>query len=212
MLNQKDRRLVIGVTGGIASGKSTVLEMLRKRGAETLSADQVARQILARGEPAYHEVLERFGTAVIDADGNINRSRLAEIVFADEQARHDLNRITHPRIIERIRSAIEEFRKGTDGNGVLAVEIPLLYECGLEDIVDCVLVVAAEQGIQVHRLTTRTGITSEEALRRINSQMPMSEKVRRADFVVWNNGSLQELEQAVDEFWKKVCCNARVDQ
>lgn len=198
---------MIGITGGIASGKSTVLEMLRQRGAETLSADDVARQVLSKGRPAYQEVLDRFGTAITDADGEIDRSVLAKIIFADEKARRDLNRITHPRIIQEIRAAIEGFRKCSKGTSVLAIEIPLLYECGLECIVDYVVVVAAEQGIQVHRLTTRTGITPEEAIRRINSQLPMSEKVRKADFVVWNNGNLQDLEEAVDDLWRRLCPN-----
>ena len=199
------KRLVVGITGGISTGKSTVLEMLRKLGCQAISADDLAREILAPGEPAYSEVLDRFGRDVLAADGTIDRSLLARIVFADKHAREDLNRITHPRIIQKLQSAINEFRDTTEPeNAVLAVEIPLLFECNLRNIVDHVLVVAAEQEIQLSRLTTRTGITRDEAVRRIQSQLDLNEKVRMADYVIWNNGTLEDLEQAVNDFWQKL--------
>lgn len=199
------KRLVIGVTGGIATGKSTVLRMLEERGAQTLSADDIARDILSPGKPAYQEVVSTFGQDIVTDSGEINRARLAEIIFADAGARERLNRITHPRIIEELQVAIDQFRNNPRSEKtVLAVEIPLLFECGLQGLVDYILLVAAEQGVQVHRLTTRTGITADEAVRRLQSQLPIAEKVAGADFVIWNNGSIEELERAVDEFWRRL--------
>ncbi|MGQ9455974.1 MAG: dephospho-CoA kinase [Armatimonadota bacterium] len=199
------KRLVIGVTGGISTGKSTVLRMLEKLGAQTLSADDIARDVLSPGKPAYQEVVSTFGQDVVTGSGEINRAKLAEIIFADADAREQLNRITHPRIIKELQTAIDQFRNNPRSEKrVLAVEIPLLFECGLQDMVDYILLVAAEQGVQVHRLTTRTGITIDEAVRRLQSQLPIDEKLSGADSVIWNNGNIEELQQAVEEFWHKL--------
>ncbi|MCE5199679.1 MAG: dephospho-CoA kinase [Armatimonadota bacterium] len=196
---------IIGVTGSIGTGKSTVLRMLERLGARTLSADDISREVMAVGTPAYCEVVERFGETILSADGSIDRPELAEVIFADDQARRDLEEITHPRIIGQIKDEIEKFRKSSPSSqAVLAVEIPLLIECGLEGIVDEVLLVAAEQQTQVDRLTSRSGISRDEALRRIGAQMPISEKIAHADRVIWNDGSLETLEQSVRLVWQEI--------
>jgi len=198
--------LVLGITGGIATGKSTVLGMLARLGALTLSADEIAREVLARNRPAYREVVERFGPRMVDPGGEIARSALAELIFDDREAREELNRITHPHIIRSMKAHIDRFRANPPHpSAVLAVEIPLLFECGLDEMVDQVLLVAAEQEAQVGRLTSRSGVTREEALRRIGSQMPIEAKVERADRVIWNDGSMEELEQKVISFWREMC-------
>ncbi|MHB9035311.1 MAG: dephospho-CoA kinase [Armatimonadota bacterium] len=196
---------IIGITGGIGTGKSTVLRMLADLGARTLSADDVAREVLAVGQPAYCEVVERFGTEVIAQGGEIDRPALAGVIFADAEARRDLDAITHPRIIARIEQAIMAFRDNPpSGDAVLAVEIPLLIECGMESMVDEVMLVAAEQETQVHRLTSRSGISRDEAVRRIHSQMPISRKVGRADRVVWNDSDMQSLRESVEAAWREI--------
>jgi dephospho-CoA kinase len=197
--------IVLGITGGIATGKSTVTRMLAELGAETSSADEVAREVLERGTAVFREVVERFGEGVLKPDGSIDRAELGRLVFADEQARRDLEAITHPRIISAINESIDKFRREHAGERrVLAVEIPLLYECGLEDTVDEVLVVAAEQEAQVGRLTTRSMVTREEALSRIRAQMSLDEKVERADFVVWNDDSIEVLSRRVRAVWEEI--------
>ena len=197
--------IVLGVTGGISTGKSTVVGLLRELGADVLSADEIAREVVARDGPAYSELVDRFGPGILEPSGEIDRKALGEIIFADADARQTLNDITHPRIIEIMRERIDRFRaRPPDPDALLAVEIPLLVECGLEDMVDQVLLVAAEQEVQVGRLTTRSGVSREEALRRAASQMPISEKLLYADHVIWNSGSLEDLEQKVRSFWEEI--------
>jgi dephospho-CoA kinase len=197
--------LVLGITGGIATGKTTVTKMLGELGAITLSADDIAREVLAKCNPAYHEVVEHFGSEILKPDGDINREFLARIIFDDPCAREALNRITHPRIIQRMQEHIDRFRNmPPKPDAVLAVEVPLLMECGLEDMVDEVVVVAAEQDTQVNRLTSRISISREEAVRRISAQMPISEKVRRAKRVIWNDSSLRDLAESVEQLWKEI--------
>ena len=193
---------VLGITGGVGTGKSTVLGIFEELGAHTLSADQIARDVLSKNSPAYREVVRRFGSGVVQADGDIDRSALAGLVFQDSGAREDLNRITHPRIIERIQERVDQFRSDPDSSkAVLALEIPLLFECGLESTVDHILVVAAEQETQVRRLTTRSGISRRDALARIGAQMPLDEKIRRADWVIRNDGTIESLERSAKRIW-----------
>jgi dephospho-CoA kinase len=196
---------VVGITGGIATGKSTVLGMLADLGARTLSADDLAREVLAKGTPGYAETVERFGQAILAPDGQIDRRALAGIVFADAEARQTLNDITHPRIIAAMRRRIDSFRAHPpDPNAVLAVEIPLLVECGLAGTVDEVLVVVAEPRTQVSRLTRRYGMTDEDARRRLAAQMPMECKIERADRVITNEGSSEDLADSVRAVWDQI--------
>jgi dephospho-CoA kinase len=170
-----------------------------------LSADDVARDVLAVGEPAYREVVERFGGGVLGPDAQIDRPALARIIFADAEARRDLDSITHPRIIARIDEAIKAFRADhSAADAVLAVEVPLLIECGMEPMVDEVMLVAAEQETQVHRLTSRTKISRDEALRRIGSQMPISRKISHADRVIWNDSDIRSLRESVEAAWSEI--------
>lgn len=196
---------VIGITGGIATGKSSVLEMFAELGAEVLSADEVAREVSVKGSDAYLETVGRFGEGILKADGEIDRAALGAIIFSDAQARRDLNDITHPRIIALLNERIARFRASPPAaESILAVEIPLLVECGLEQTVDEVLVVAAEQATQVSRLTRRRGVSVAEANRRIAAQMPIERKIKRADWVIWNDGSLEALESSVRAVWGEI--------
>lgn len=196
---------VLGITGGIGTGKSTVLDMFGELGADTLSADVIAREILAKDAPAYRRVVERFGEEVVASDGEIDRPELARIIFNDPQARQDLNDITHPAIIAVTQERIDRFRQSSPApDAVLAVEIPLLIECGLEGIVDEVILVAAEQETQLCRLTKRSGISREEAQHRIAAQMPVEQKVLHADRVIWNEDNLESLRAAVKRIWDEI--------
>lgn len=196
---------VLGITGGIGTGKSTVLKMFGELGAETLSADVIAREVLEKGTEAFSEVIRWFGRDVVAENGEIDRLLLAKRIFSDSKARKDLDSITHPKIISQLEERISLFREAHKAPGsVLAVEVPLLIECGLERKVDKVLVVAAEQGTQVSRLTSRSEISEMEAKERIAAQIPLESKIARADWVVWNDGSLENLKHKVEIIWDEI--------
>jgi len=195
--------IVLGITGGIATGKTTVTAMLRELGAETISADEVAREVLSPGSETVDELVRRFGDSILEPDGSVNRRRLGEIVFSNPEALSALNSITHPPIISILEARINEFRSRAGEHDVLAVEIPLLVECDLFFLVDKVVVVAAEQQAQIIRLTTR-GLTNEEALERITAQMPLSKKLQFADEVIRTDTGLDDTKRQVEQLWKRV--------
>jgi dephospho-CoA kinase len=186
--------MVLGVTGGIATGKSFVAQTFRDLGAVVVSADELAREVVVPGAPALRQLVERFGTSVLLADGTLNRKALAEIIFADPQARIDLNTIMHPAIAqlsqERLRALGRDQR-------LVVYEAPLLFEAGAEGRVDAVLVVIAEERQQVRRLMARDDIGEPAARARIAAQMPLAEKVRRADYLIDNSGTLQHTQLQV---------------
>jgi dephospho-CoA kinase len=195
--------IVIGITGGVATGKTTVMEMLRELGAKTLSADDIAREVLQPGTSESDEVVRRFGLAILDSKGRINRAALANIIFRDKKVREILNSITHPGIIAILEERIEKFRESAGEKDVLAVEIPLLVECNLSGLVDIILVVAAEQETQISRLKTR-GLSDTQALERIAAQISLSEKTQAADWVIWTDVSLDDTGRQVRQVWDSV--------
>jgi dephospho-CoA kinase len=198
--------VVIGVTGSIGSGKSTVVRIFGELGAETASADEIARDVLAAGQPAAREVVEVFGREIVGPGGDIDRRKLADRIFADQEARHELDNITHPRIIARLDEIIKDFRKRrrAQQDAVLAVEIPLLFECGLEDTVDTVLVTAAEQETLLNRLMSRSKLSREAALSRLSAQLPLSEKIESADCVIWTDRGLERTREDVRRIYMRI--------
>ena len=194
---------IVGLTGNIASGKSVVASMFRELGASIIDADQIARLVVEPGQPAWKEIVERFGEEVLNSDGTINRSRLGEIVFRDGEKREELNRITHPRIIEKIKELIEKHRK--EGAEAVIVEAALIAERGgMKPIISDLIVVTADEETQISRLTQRVGLSREEALLRIKSQMPISEKVKHATYVIDNSGNLEETRDQVKKVWEMI--------
>lgn len=197
---------VIGVTGGIGSGKSTVVGMFGDLGAETASADKIARDVLSPGQPAVWEAVKLFGKEIVGPGGEIDRRKLSERIFADAEARRNLDNITHPRIIARLDEIIKDFRtrRGACKDAVLAVEIPLLFECGLENAVDIVVVTAAEQETLLNRLMSRSKLSREAALLRLSAQLPLSEKIERADCVIWTDRGLEQTREDVRRIFLRV--------
>ncbi|MGE5590601.1 MAG: dephospho-CoA kinase [Bacillota bacterium] len=181
--------IVIGLTGGIATGKSTVTAALRDLGVPVIDADQVARQVVEPGQPALDEIVAAFGPDLLRDDGRLDREKLASLVFADGAARQRLNSITHPHILRAIDRQRQE--AAAAGQRVLALDVPLLFEAGMDRSVDRVWVVTASPSQQLQRLMGRDGLTAEEARRRVESQMPLEEKIRRADAVIDNSGSVE---------------------
>lgn len=189
--------LRIGLTGGIASGKSTVARLLQEQGAVIIDADRLAREAVLPGTPAWQALKQRFGDAFFHPDGTLDRIKLGEHVFQDALAREDLNRIVHPAVAALLQRRLVELAEQERERGLqwLAVlDIPLLYEAGLEGTVSEVWVAYCPEPIQLQRLMARDGLTLEQALARIQSQMPLKEKALRAKRVINTDVPLEQLE------------------
>ena len=191
---------LIGVTGGIATGKSTVDRMLEAHGAAVIDADQLAREVVRRGEPALEEVAARFGPDVMQPDGTLDRERLGRIVFADRRARSDLDQITHPRIAELMRDRVAAALAGPAP--LVAVDIPLLFENAREPMFEGVLLVYAPREVQIRRLRERNGLDEAAALQRLAAQLPIDEKRDRATWIIDNTRGLEATARAVDDWWE----------
>jgi dephospho-CoA kinase len=190
---------VLGLTGGIGSGKSTVAEMFAELGAEIIDADQLARDVVEPGQPALDEIVTRFGAGILLANGRLDRQQLGRLIFADAAARADLDAITHPRIRERMEAAVTARR---DLKGVLILDIPLLYENARTALVEKVIVVWVDPATQFRRLTERGGLTAGEIRQRIAAQMPLDEKRALADHVIDNRGSKDATRRQVEAIYR----------
>ena len=190
---------VLGLTGGIGSGKSIVAEMFAELGATVIDADQIARDIVEPGQPALGEIVSSFGRDILLPDGRLNRAKLAGIIFGDPAARARLNAITHPRIRERMEVEVAARRSGP---GVLIVDIPLLFENGRQSSVEKVIVVWVDLETQRRRLTERDGLTAEAAGQRIAAQMPLDDKRARADHVIDNSGDRENTRRQVEALYR----------
>lgn len=192
---------VIGLTGGIASGKSTVAAILERHGAVVIDADRLSREAVMPGEPAYEAIVAEFGNSILNQDGTINRAALGKIVFADAAARQRLERITHPAIGSMADCKLARLRSvGT----LLAIYMaPLLIEAGATSRVDEIWVVYVDRETQIARLMARDGISRQEALQRVAAQMPMEEKRTHGKVVIDNRGSREETEEQVRKVWGK---------
>ena len=191
--------LLVGLTGGIGSGKSTVAARLVEHGAELIDADQIAREVVEPGKPAYRKIVDHFGPGILDAEGFIDRPALGALVFVDEQKRALLNELTHPRVIEEIASRMELLQAF---DGVVVIDVPLLVESGVNRGYEAVVVVAAKPDTQLRRLVELRGMKPEDAQARIDAQAPLEEKLAVATHVIWNEGTIAELHAAVDEVAK----------
>ena len=192
--------LLVGLTGGIASGKSTVSAMLAERGAEVIDADHIARQVVMPGTPAWCKIREHFGPGVLHPDGQIDRQALADLVFADKTKLALLNEITHPAIFARIADRLEAHH-GTDE--IVVLDAALLLEAGLAEGVDVVIVVNSPRAIQVERLAAK-GVGERDASNRIAAQLEPEKRLARADIVIDNSGSVEKLGRRVDEVWEEL--------
>lgn len=192
----------IGLTGGIASGKSTVSRMLRERGALIVDADLISREIVMPGSPVLQQIAEAFGADLLQDDGTLDRKRLGEIIFADEQKRLKLNAIMHPPIREEMTRQMASYELQYPKRPVVA-DIPLLYESKLQHMFEEVVVVYVPESVQIQRLMQRDGISEEQARERMASQMPLSDKREQADVVIDNSGSLEDTAKQVDQYLKR---------
>jgi len=192
-----------GLTGGVASGKSTVAEMFRELGAKIINADQLGHELLRAPLPAYEEAVRRFGNGILDASGGINRQRLGAIVFADPAALEDLNAILHPRIIEAVEDLAGQYELSNPSDVVL-VDAALIFEAGIGRKFQKVIVVWCTPEQQVERLMAKSGLGLEAAELRIAAQMSSDEKRRRADFLIDNSGTTENTRQQVERIFPQL--------
>ncbi|MDP2948648.1 MAG: dephospho-CoA kinase [Chloroflexota bacterium] len=190
---------VIGLTGGIGSGKSTVSDMLRAKGAAILYADQIGHEVYRPGTPAWEQVVAAFGRQVVAAEGQIDRRKLGQIVFGDPQARQRLNAITHPPMRQMMADRLEELRQ--QGAQVVVLEAALLIEAGWADLTDEVWVTVVSPQVAAQRSMERSGLSRDQAEARIASQLSNDERVQRAQAVIDTDCSLEEVARRVDELW-----------
>jgi dephospho-CoA kinase len=185
--------LVIGLTGGIASGKSTVSNMFKEMGITVIDADVEARLAVQKGESAYVKIVEAFGEEILLPDGEIDRQKLGSIIFHHTDKRQILNQIVHPEVRKRMYSQIDEAQAKEER--VVVLDIPLLFESKLTHMAEKTLLVYVDEDIQLERLMQRNQLSKQEAEARIQSQMPLAEKVNLADAVINNNGSIENTKQ-----------------
>lgn len=188
--------LKVAVTGGAGSGKTTVCNRLKELGVKVISSDALAKEAVAQGSLAHEKIVNYFGKKVLLNDGNLNRQELRSIIITDDVARLALERFIHPEISRLMHLRIAQAEQ--DGDPVLLVEVPLLFELGMAEQFDVVIVVSADHELRVKRLMDRDNVSSDEAENLINVQMPQAEKVERAEFVLENNGSKDQLIRSVD--------------
>jgi dephospho-CoA kinase len=175
--------ILIGLTGGVATGKSTVAKMFGRCGAVVIDADQLARDVVQPGKPAWRDIVHTFGTGILNPDRTINRPALGSLIFSHPRKRRQLERIIHPRVAREQQRLTRQVAR-IDPDAVVIYDVPLLFEAGIDKRVDKIVVVTADRETQIARLSKRNGLSRSEALRRIKSQMPLSKKVRLADIVI----------------------------
>ncbi|HQA07833.1 MAG TPA: dephospho-CoA kinase [Syntrophomonadaceae bacterium] len=194
---------IIGLTGGIASGKSTVARTLRELGATVIDADEIAHSVIEPGKPAWEDIVKKFGSHILKPDQTIDREKLGAIVFNDPELLQELNQITHPRIAEQFKHMIRTLRN-QQSDTILFMEVPLLYETHLERICDEVWVVWVDEETQIQRLMKRDNLLREDAIKRIDAQMSLDEKARRADLVIDNRFSVEETIASATRYYNEI--------
>jgi dephospho-CoA kinase len=199
-MKRNDNHLLVGVTGGIASGKTVVANMLQELGAPLIDFDLLARQVVEPGKPAFMQIVDYFGKEVLRQDGAMDRKKLSKIVFQDTEKRKQLEDFTHPPIYEAFLKGVDAITE-QDPAVIIQAVVPLLIEKHLKAIFDKILVVYVPEEKQIERLTQRDGISEDEATHMLKAQLPIEEKLAHADFVVNNEGSMEETRKQVEEIW-----------
>lgn len=197
---------IIGLTGNIACGKSTVAAIFKELGATLIDADKVARDIVGKDKPALGKIINHFGNEILNKDGTLNREKLGRKVFNHKNQRQILNDITHPEIFKEINNLIEKYR--SEGQKIVIIEAALIVEREkLIKIIDKLIVVSTSKDIQIKRLKDRDGFSKEQAILRINSQIPIEEKIKYADYVIHNDSDISNIKNQVETIWKDLSSN-----
>jgi len=195
--------LNVGLTGGIATGKSTVVRMLVGKGARVIDHDGLVHSLQEPGQPVWTRIVEVFGRDILDPEDRIDRKKLGALVFDDEPRRKTLEGIVHPAVLEEAQRQRDEIGR-QDRQAIVLSDIPLLLEVGMQDLFDLILLVYAPPEVQIRRVMRRNKMTRDEALARLKAQMPIDEKLRAADVVIRNDGTMRDLEKRVEEVWQEL--------
>jgi dephospho-CoA kinase len=198
-LVQESAMLLVGLTGNIGSGKSTVAQMLSERGATIIDADVLARRAVELGTPAFGKIVARWGSSILAPDGHLDRAALRRVVFGDHAQLEELNQIVHPEV-ERLRARLIDQAKRR-GDRVVVCDIPLLFERHMTDRFDRIVLVDSHRAIRLERLVKERGLRETEAMEMIAAQMPAELKRARADFIIENDGTFAQLERRVNDVW-----------
>ncbi len=199
--------MIIGLTGGIATGKTTISQFFHRLGAKIVDADKIAHEVLKKGNKGWEKVLSAFEENILNEDGEINRSLLGKIIFNNPEKKRKLEEIVHPIIIKKIKEQLKELKGQageTGSNKVIILDAPLLYETGLDRLVDQSWVVYTDKATQLRRLQQRDDLSLEEAHKRIKYQIPLEEKCRRADRIINNNGDIVKLQEELLAIWREI--------
>lgn len=192
--------MLLGLTGSIATGKSTVSAMLQQRGAFIIDADQAARDVVEPGSEGLNRIVAHFGDEMLNDEGKLNRARLGTVIFQDPLKREELNRLLHPLIIQTMQLQTDAIRK-RDQQALIIWDVPLLIEGNLTPYVEAVILVYVPREIQLERLMQRNSLSIREAMNRIEAQMDIEEKRKFADYIIDNRGTLSDTERQVDQLW-----------
>ena len=202
MHDDKEKTIRVAVTGGVASGKTSVCNIIKKMGARVVFSDVITREVISHGTPAYKNIINFFGKGVLEKNGSINRRMLRSIIINDYSARKALEEIVHPEIIKLIQLTMNRAEK--DVKRFIFVEIPLLFELSLEDLFNVIITVSADRELRIKRLMCRDKVSRYDAESLFSIQMPEEEKVQRAEFVIKNNGSIEQLMKSVELLYREL--------
>ncbi len=196
--------LIVGLTGGIVSGKTTVAKVFKELGAKIIDVDIIAREIVHPQQKAWFKIVEYFGEDILKENKEINRKKLAQIVFSNQEKLDLLNQITHPEIILLIKRQLNKIKDCSYRNVVCIIDAPLLFEAHIEGMMDKIIVVYLNRENQIKRLILRDNLSKDEAMKRIKAQMPIEEKIKLADYVIDNNLSIKKTKKQILKLWTEL--------
>ncbi len=196
--------MIVGLTGGIATGKSTVSAIFKDAGAVIIDADRIAHDAVKKGTAAWQEIVDHFGQSILQPDGELDRDRLGDIVFNDQQKKQQLNSIVHPAVFKNMAEQVEQATEDTPVDGVIILDVPLLIEAGMQNMVSDVILVYTSKEIQLKRLMKRNSLSETDAMARIRSQMPIEEKKKEADIIIDNSFSIDKTKERTLEVYRNL--------
>ena len=193
--------LIVGLTGGIVSGKTTVARIFERLGAKIIDLDEIAREIVKPQQKAWKKIVQNFGVEILKDNQEINRKKLAKIVFSNQEKLNLLNQITHPVIIEVMKEQLNQISKQTSEDVICMIDAPLLFEAHIEHMMDNIIVVFINEKEQMTRLLQREGLSKDDAIKRMRAQIPIEDKVHLADYVIDNSFSIEQTKEQVFRLW-----------